>query len=158
MAKSTVMTGARAKLGVINGGAVKYIGIYNSFGWDVTYDVQGAWILGRLSAACTEYTSAELVNIRASAYRVIGHGPHADGQVPTLQDILNFDSLEFDVFDRLNPLVPIAKIIDVRPTGYSESFAARSLTEINLPYVGILVRDETATKNDEPSDSSFLPS
>ena len=122
-----VMSGARAKLGVSSAGSgAVYLGIYNSFNYNVVLGITPTYILGRLSAASLEYTSSEPVQCSGQGYRVLGGGPYqagkagssavnaganqggagtpynvGGGQVPTLKDMLTFDDLTFAVYDRL---------------------------------------------------------
>jgi hypothetical protein len=156
------MTGARAKLGIYNPatGKTKTIGIFNNVSYGLTYDTQPAYILGRYSAAEIDYTSQEVVNINASGYRVINHGPHTEAGVPKLQDLLTADYLTLAILDRQLEANggdgTIAKFHSVRPTGYSTTISSRNLEEITITFVGVLVDDEDTT-NTERVGSMDLP-
>ena len=156
MSAPKVMSGARAKIGFMTKTKTTYFGIYNNFSYSVRYDVAPAYILGRYSAASLDYTSAEIVQCTAVGYRVINHGPHTDGQLPKLADLLTHDSIVLLCLDRLNPSKAIATITDVRPAGYSTSIAARQLEDVSMQYVGILCDDED-TDNEELPNSMSLP-
>lgn len=157
-----VMSGARARLGIFNPatGRTKTVGIFNNVSYGLTYDTQPAYILGRFSAAEIDYTAQELVNITASGYRVVDHGPHVEAGIPKLQDLLTHDYLTLAIMDRQKEVNgqdgTIAKFHSVRPTGYSTTISARNLEEISCSFVGILVDDES-TQNTERPDSVDLP-
>lgn len=157
-----VMSGARARLGIFNPatGRTKTVGIFNNVSYNLTYDTQPAYILGRYSASEIDFTAMELVNITASGYRVIDHGPHVEAGVPKLQDLLTHDYLTLAIMDRQREVQggdgTIAKFHSVRPTGYSTTISARNLEEVSVTFVGILVDDES-TQNTERPDSVDLP-
>ena len=102
MATSPIVTGARALLGVFdpNTGKVRIVGIYNNVSYGLSYSAEEAHILGRYSPAAITYTAQNVVNISASGYRVLEHGPHIDGGLPRLQDLLDFEYLEMTIIDR----------------------------------------------------------
>jgi hypothetical protein len=153
-----IMSGARAKLGVVDPrtGQVRYIGIFNNVSFGLTFDAQPAYILGRYSPAEIDYTAQEPVNVTASGWRVFDHGPHAEAQVPRLQDLLNHEYLTLTLLDRQNPTRNLATIRNVRPTGYSTTISARNLEEVTVTFVGIYVDDES-TENTEHPTSLDLP-
>lgn len=135
------------------------VGIYSRAGYAVTYDQQGAWVLGRLTAASIDLTAVELVQINATGWRVVGHGAHVDGGVPKLQDLLLSDYLTFIFLDRATGTV-IAKVEQCRPSGYSTEFAIKQLTEMPQSFVGILATDESGSQGEDgvnPVDASDLP-
>lgn len=158
MAPPKIMTGARAKVGLLDPttGQIDFVGIYNNVSYAVTFDAQPAFILGRYSAADSEYTAAEPVNITASGYRVYGHGAHAAGKLPKLQDLLRSEYLVFVLVDRANPTKAMAQIRKVRPTGFSTTISARNLQEMSMTYMGLLCDDES-TDNEEAPESMDLP-
>jgi hypothetical protein len=153
MAAPKVMSGARAKFGILDPatGQAKYLGIFNNVSYGLTYDAQPAYILGRYSPAEIDYTAQEPVQITASGWRVIDHGPHADGKVPNLKDLLKHEYLTLTIVDRQNPSKNIAVFRDVRPTGYSTTISARNLEEITVTFVGIFVDDESTANAEDPS-------
>jgi len=151
------MSGARAKVGMVdpNTKQVLVVGIYDNFSYGLQYDATPAFILGRFTAASIDYTSVEPVNCTASGWRVVNHGAHIEGRVPNIKDLLNHEYIQIGIVDRQS-LVSVATIRDVRPLGYNSSFAARQLTQMSMPYIGIIVDDES-TDNHEPNDSTSLP-
>jgi hypothetical protein len=158
---SKVMTGARALLGVYNPntGSTTTLGIFNNVSFGLTYEVQPAFILGRYSAAELDYVAQDVVSIHCSGYRVVNHGPHVDGQLPKLQDLLNSDYIELAIVDRQLPpgSAPIAHFRSVRPTGYSTTISARNLEEISMSFQGLLVNDESATNNENVGSADLPP-
>ena len=153
MAAPKVMSGARAKFGILDPatGQAKYLGIFNNVSYGLTYDAQPAYILGRYSPAEIDYTAQEPVNITASGWRVIDHGAHAEAKVPNLADLLKHEYLTLTIVDRQNPNKNIAVFRNVRPTGYSTTISARNLEEITVTFVGIFVDDESTANAEDPT-------
>ena len=144
------MSGARAKLQIVDpnkGGSSQVVGIFANVSYALAYDAQPVYILGRYSAAEIDYTSQEPVQVTASGFRVINQGAHAQARVPALADLLRHEYITLEIIDRQTGAT-IAKIRNVRPTGYSTSISARQLEEITVNFMGILVDDES-TKNEE---------
>jgi hypothetical protein len=156
------MSGARARVGIYDPGTGKtpVIGLFSNVSYGLTYETQPAYILGRYSPAEIDYTAQNEVSIQCSGYRVIDHGPHREGGVPKLQDLLTHEYIELTVMDRQRELQGldgrIAKFRQVRPTGYNTSISARNLEELSVSFVGILVDDENTT-NTEAAGSTNLP-
>lgn len=158
MAAPKTVSGARCKVGIVDPstGVARYVGIFNSVSYGLTYDAQPVYILGRFSPAEIDYTAQEPVNITCSGWRVVDHGAHVEGGVPKLQDLLNHEYLTLTVVDRQNPTRNIATFRNVRPTGYSTTISARNLEEITVTFMGIFVDDES-TANAEHPTSIDLP-
>lgn len=157
MAAPKVMSGARAKLGIVDPatGLATYIGIFNSASYSLTYDAQPAYILGRYSPAEIDYTAQEPVQITCAGWRIIDSGPHAVAKVPALQDLLTHEYLSLVLTDRQTNK-NMATFHFVRPTGYSSTVTARQLEEVTVTFVGILVDDES-TQNSESASAVDLP-
>ncbi|CAB4127102.1 hypothetical protein UFOVP75_63 [uncultured Caudovirales phage] len=158
MATPKVLTGARAIVSIgINGSTPQTVGVFSSITYSAPLDAQGAWILGRFSAAEIDYTAAELVNITCSGWRVLNHGIHAESQMPTLAELLTKDYLTISVFDRATG-VEVAKFENCRAVGNNGGFTSKQLSEISITFVGILASDETG-KNvfTEDGTASDLP-
>lgn len=136
-------------------GKTRFIGIFQSVSWGVTYTTEPVYILGRFSAAEIDYTSQDVVSITASGWRVIDHGAHAEIGLPKLQDLLTSEYIELAISDRSLEAVGkdgrIAKFRQVRPVGFSQSISARQLVEITVNFVAILVDDESTTNSEHPS-------
>jgi hypothetical protein len=162
MAASKVMTGARAKLGIYDPvtGLTKIIGLYNNVSWGLSYEAQEAYILGKYAPAEITYTAQNPVNITCSGYRVIEHGPHVDGGLPRLQDLLTFQYMEMTIVDRETENAGgdgrTAKFHFVVPTGYTTTINARNQQEMSQTFVGILVDDESVDNTESPG-ATFLP-
>lgn len=157
MAPPKAFHGARAQVIVAdpNTGESKIIGIFNQFSYGLTYDTADVFLLGRLSADEIVYTAQEVVGVTASGYRVIDAGPHLSAAVPQLDQLFTHEYIQLAVYDRqTNKLV--AKISNVRPTGYSVSINARQLSDVSFQFKGLLVGDETFDNN-EPVGSTTLP-
>lgn len=152
-----VVSGARCKLGVVDPstGVTRFLGTFESISYGFQYDIQPAYILGRWTCASLDYTSVEPVQISTSGWRVVDHGPHQDGFLPRVQDLLTSEYMTLVVQDRQTKKL-IATIEGVRPGGYSTGVAARQLTQVNQQWTGLIVNDEMAV-NAEPASSTFLP-
>jgi len=151
MSAPVVVSGARAVVRIAN----KPIGIFSSFSYGLTYDVQSVFILGRYSAAELGYTAMEPVRCTASGWRVVGNGPHKAASVPNLANLMDSEYIQIDVLDRQSGQV-IAIIRDVRPETYSTTIAVKSLTEVTHTFVGLIVDDES-TRNAEGRNHTDLP-
>jgi hypothetical protein len=146
MATPKVMTGARAKVYIgKNGETPVLVGIFSNISYSESLDAQGAWILGRYAAAEIDYTAAELVNITATGWRVVGQGVHKGPAMPLLQQLISYGYLTLTIEDRATKKT-VAQIEYVRPTGQNGGFSARQLSEVSLNMVGILLSDEDGTQ------------
>ncbi len=152
-----VLSGPRVKLGCVDVGTgiAKYFGIFESCSWGQTYDCQSVFILGRYTAASLDYTAVEPVQVTCTGWRVVNHGPHSDGRLPFIQNLLQADYIQLVLTDRKTGAT-VANIVDVRPTGYSTGFAARQLSQLTMSFIGIRAETEEG-ENVESSDSTFLP-
>lgn len=157
MAPPKTVHGARCQVIIAdpNTGTAQIVGLFNSISYSLAYDVQDVYLLGRYSADETVYTAQETVNVSASGFRVVGAGPHTGAHVTALQNLLTHEYLQLAVYDRQSNQL-IAKISNVRPTGFSTSINARQLNEFSVAFKGILVGDEDVD-NAEPVGSSTLP-
>lgn len=148
-----VMTGARAKVSV-NG---KPVGIFNNISYGQTYTADPIFILGAYGPVETVYTAQDAINITASGWRVIDHGPHADASVPTLSELLRHEYIEITVFDRMDDEAkPIAKFHQCRPVSYNTTLANRQPSEVQVTFIGLKMDDETGV-NDELPTAAVLP-
>lgn len=146
MAVSKVFHGARAKLNI----GQNTVGIFTNVSYGVQYDVQPVSILGAMAPVELAYTGQEAIQITASGWRVIGHGPHdpQGAQVPKLQDLLTHEDITVSLFDRQDDSNPIMVVTGVRPTGYSTSVSARGLQEITVSMVGLKLTDESGDQGE----------
>lgn len=152
-----VMHGARAKVSIFDPstGLAKIVGIWNQFSYNVTYDVQPSFILGRFSAAELTTTGVEPVAITAQGWRVVDHGPFVEGRLTNLKDLLFQEYLLLTVHDRQTGKA-VATIRGCLPTGTSSTASAKQLQESTNTYLGLLMDDES-TQNNEAADATDLP-
>lgn len=157
MAQPKVMSGARAYLAFYdpNQNKAVAVGIFHNVSYGLTYDAQPIYILGRYSAAAIEYTAQEAVTITASGWRVIDHGPHVAGKMPTLTELLTHNGLEMVMADRLTGKA-VAKFHDVRPTSYATSLGSKSLEEVTITFIALRLDDESVD-NVETAGATDLP-
>src|SRR6185436_6968277 len=134
------MSGARAKVAIVDPttGQAKVVGIWNNFSYNVNHDVQPAFILGRFSAAELVTTGVEPVSITAGGWRVVDHGPYAEGRLTNVKDLLTQEYLVLSVIDRQTGKT-IAKIHGCLPTGFSSGLSSRQLQESTNTYMGLLM-------------------
>lgn len=153
MASETrVMTGARAILSV--GGAK--MGVFNNFSYGQQFDVEHAYILGKFNPDEIVYTAMGPVSCQASGWRVIDQGPHVQGKVPKLQDLLTHDYITLTVVDRQSGKT-IASITQVRPTGYTTQVTSRQAEEISVSFTGLLISDESGEQDDTQNAMRLPP-
>lgn len=152
-----IMHGARAKVFMVDPvlGQAVVVGIWNNFSYQVTYDVQPAFILGRFSAAELTTTGVEPVSITAQGWRVVNHGPFKTGRLTNIKDLLNQEYLLLQVYDRQTKQY-VASIRGCLPTGTSSTVSAKQLQESTNTYLGLLLDDED-TENNEAADAADLP-
>lgn len=157
MAAGKVLHGARCKVNIVDAaGNATPIGIFSQISWGSSYDVTPAFILGRFSAATTEYTGADIVSVSASGFRVLDHGPYEDGRMPALQDLLNADFIQIVIDDRQSKRI-VATIEQVRVASWDTSLNAKGgLQDISMRFIGLKVSDESV-KNDEAANAAVLP-
>lgn len=150
------LSGARGQLLITDPttGVAKVVGTFSSVNWGLNYQVQDIHVLGRYSAAETLYTSADVVNISATGFRVVGAGAHQSATVPYLQNLMTHEYGELAIFDRQSNQL-IAKMHSVRPTSYSTGLTARGVSEITVNFVGLLVDDESGTNSESVGASTL---
>lgn len=136
------------------------VGIFTNVSYNAALGAQPIYLLGRFTPAEIEYTHAEPVSLQLQGWRVWNHGPHADGNVPNVKDLLTSEYATLEIHDRLNckeGVPPIAKVEQLRVTGHSVSISSRQLTEMTITAVGIMVTDESNSGDQEPQYSMDLP-
>ena len=146
-----ILTGARAQL-IING---KIVGLFTSCSYNVTYDANPAFILGRYSAAEITYTAQDVISVDATGFRVIDAGPHAVASVPKLQELLNHEDISLSLIDRKTGK-NFMTVVGVRPMGYSSSVTARGVVEVSARFMGLRAEDEAGTQNESGGASTLL--
>jgi hypothetical protein len=157
MAVSKVMHGARAILWI----GTTPIGIFNNVSFGVQYDISPVFLLGRTAAAELVYTGMEVVQVQASGFRVMEHGPFATvdqatgaALVPKLQDILNYEDLVVSLHDRLETdpdKSVIMTLTNVKPQGFTSSVGARGLQDVTVTFQGLHLSDESGPNNEDPT-------
>jgi hypothetical protein len=157
MATSKVMHGARAVLWIGN----TAVGIFNNVSFGVQYDISPVFLLGRTGAAELVYTGMEVVQVQASGFRVMEHGPFAvadtatgSSLIPKLQDILNYEDLVVSLHDRLETdpaKATIMTLTNVKPQGFNSSVGARGLQDLSVTFQGLHLNDESGSNNEAPS-------
>ncbi len=160
MSPPKVVTGARAKVFVGPPNRTTLIGILNNISYNVVYDTQDAYVLGRLSPAEIGYTAVEPVSGSMGFWRVVNHSAYAELGLPNVKDLLTADYTSIAIEDRVTGAA-LAKIQGVRLLGFSGGNTARQMAEGSVPFKGMMLNDEVSIdKNAEPTvggGSSDLP-
>lgn len=144
-----IVHGARALVHI----GPKLVGTISAISYQLGFDAQDAYVLGRLSPAEITYTGQEPVSGSLSGWHVLGAGPHVQG-LPALQDLLTAPYTTITVIDRVTGKV-MAKIKDVRLLGASGGHSTRQLSEKGIPFKGITMSDDDVD-NVEPAGSADL--
>lgn len=131
------------------------VGIWNQFSYQVAYDVQAVFILGRFSAAELVTTGVEPVVMTAQGFRVVDHGPFTEGKLTDLADLLNQEYIQLSVYDRQSKK-NVATIKYCLPTGTSSTVSAKALQDSSNSYIGLLLGDEHGDSA-EATDAAHLP-
>ena len=151
-----VLSGARVVVKMtVPGGSPVTLGIFSRCSWQVATPADPAFILGRFSAASLDYTAYEVVSLSATGWRVINQTAEQVAGMPKLQDLLSAGYLSFDLIDRATD-TQILHIENVRAVGYSGDFAAKSLAEMPVNYIGIVASNEAGAQS-ESAGASDLP-
>lgn len=160
-----VLSGHRVKIAVysVATGKSQVLGIFNSVSVSAANGAQAVFILGRSSAAAIQFTHAEPINVRCTAWRAINHGPFAtDGGVgmTLLQDMLKNEYTRLTMLDRQlendGKDAVIGEVTDMLWTGFDSTKNIKSLVEYTVTGMGILYRDESG-KNVEGPGATNLP-
>lgn len=158
MPATSVMSGARARCAFVNGSQLNFIGIYSDCSYGVSYDVEPVYILGRYSAAASEYTSASIIQLSCSGWRAINSGFYSatGGNMPKLQELISAGYMTFVIHDRQTDK-EIARIEKVRPASGSVGFSMRQLSSGTYTYVGIMASDESGPVGESPNAMDLPP-
>lgn len=154
MAKSNILTGARAKI-MINGNVV---GLFSQCSWSIRQDKQPAFILGRHNPAEITPTTQEPVQLTLNGYRVVDAGPYKVANATLLKDLLNEEDFTVSVIDRQTGKT-IFQAVGCRVQGWSSGVAARGISDIRLDIIGIRGEDEFGVAlngDDEGNGASSL--
>jgi len=158
---SQTITGSRALIKVKG----KVIGIFDSCSWGASISLDEIAILGRFSTGEIVATGYPPVNVSCSGFRVYGNGPSQmvpdqeigrGGNFPLLQTLLDLSNFTLEIYDRQNPDLAIAVIEGCVPQSWSGGVQSRSVSKINISYMGVLVYDESGAQT-EPAGSATLP-
>jgi hypothetical protein len=154
MAKSSILTGARAKV-LING---HLVGLFSQCTWSIRQGKDPAFILGRYSPAEIVPTTQEPVSISLSGYRVVDSGPYKVANATLLKNLLNEDDFSITVLDRQTNKT-IFTAVGCRVQGWSSGVAARGVSDIRVDVIGIRGEDEfglASGGDDESSNASNI--
>lgn len=141
---SQVFHGARAKVFIQN----KLVGTFSTITWGVSYNAQDVSILGAFATQEIMITGMNSIEMTASGYRVIDHGPFSDEiRMGKLQDLLTLDDIVVTIYDRLTEQA-MATVVGVKVTGFQNTVAAKSMTEITLNMRGTVLSDEEGSQGE----------
>lgn len=154
-----VMTGARAVVYLDDpaNNTSRAVGIFSDCSWGLTYGVDSIFVLGAYGPVESIYTSMDATTVTCSGYRVIDHGPHIEGGVPKLADLLHHEYISMTVLDRQTNKT-MAKFKQCRPTGYNTALAHRQPESCTVTYIALRVEDESTEMAETPgTNASTLP-
>jgi hypothetical protein len=141
-------TGQRAIIRINN----ELMAIAESYSYTVNTPVEPIHILGRSSAADMPHLSYEAVPISLSGIRIIGEGPHKQGKVSKLQELLTSEEINIQVGDRQNPAGgPVANFIGAKSTGYSTGISAKGSGRVNINYLARFCEIEDGSQSEAPN-------
>jgi hypothetical protein len=154
MAKSTVLTGARAK--VMIGETV--VGLFSQCTWSIRQGKEPAFILGRFSPAEIIPTTQEPVSMSLSGYRVVDAGPYAVANATLLKNLLDEEDFVITVIDRQTNKT-LFRAVGCRVQGWSSGVAARGVSDVRIDVIGMKGEDEFGVASggdDEAKNASNL--
>jgi hypothetical protein len=138
-------TGARAVVRIDN----EIVAIAESYSYTVNTPMEPIHILGRFSSSELVPLSYEAVPISLSGVRIIGEGPHKQGKVLKLQDLLNAEDISITISDRQNPDGPvIANFVGCKSTGYSTGVSAKGSARVNINYLARYMQIEDGDQSE----------
>ena len=157
MAAPKILSGGRAIVKSTNGTTAPFLlGIFNSISYQVRYETTPIYVLGNYSPVDIVYNATEVVTISATAWRALDKGPYSvQGQMPLIQQLIDYGYLTLTIYDRTDENEPIAEIQKVLPTGYSTSISERQVGNMSIDFVGILVDDPSENKKNTMPTSPF---
>jgi hypothetical protein len=149
-----VMTGARAVVFMDDPATntSRAVGIFTDCSWGVSYGVETIFVLGSYGPVESIYTSMDATTLTCSGYRVIDHGPHIEGAVPKLADLLHHEYVSMTCLDRQTNKT-LAKFRSARPAGYNTALAHRQPESCTVTYIALRCDDESV-QNDETPDTN----
>lgn len=157
MAKSQILTGARAVLQFINpAGQAKTVGVFTTANWSVRQEKAPAFILGRFNPAELTPVSQEAVAISLSGFRVVDASPYEIANATALKGLLDEEDFVLQVVDRRTKKV-IFRASGCRVSSWSSGVQARSISDVRLEVVAIIAEDEFNSQDEDSSGSIPAP-
>jgi hypothetical protein len=148
---------------ILHGGRVlvqvdgQTVGIFHNMTWNRALDTQDAFILGKMSVAEIGYTAQEPISGSLTGWKIVGHGAHStDINLTRLQDMLTADYTTLTLVDRVTGK-RVGVIRGVRLTGESGGYSTRQMSEISIPFKGMLMDDEDMPQDGEGPSAADLP-
>jgi len=138
-------TGARAVIRINN----EIVAIAENYSFTVNTPMEPIHLLGRYSSAEIVPLSYEAIPLSLSGVRVINAGPHTQGKVLKLQELLNAEDAVITVGDRQGQTdggAPMATFIGGKSTGYSSGVSAKGSQRVNINYLARMVEDESGNQ------------
>jgi hypothetical protein len=153
MAGPNSFHGARAVVKINDqDGKPQTVGVFNSVSYSIGITVIPIEVLGSLLPVELCQTGQDAVQLTCSGFRAIGAGPYANGKAPTVSDLLRYDGVTLQIFDRQNANT-VAEITETmfvvenaKCTGWRTTVNAKAVADLELSYMGIVGYDETGTK------------
>ncbi len=156
VAKSKILTGARAKVAIIDpAGTPIFVGLFSQCSWSMKQGKDPAFVLGRFSPAEITPTSQEPVQMTLTGYRVIDSGPYKVANATMLKNLMSEQDFVIAIYDRQTKKY-IFTAYGCRVQGWSSGVAAKGISDIRIEVIGMKGEDEfgTASGGDDESDSA----
>jgi len=124
------------------GDGLVLIGLFTTVSYNFSYMEQDIDILGRFGPVQIEYVGATTVSGSASGWRVVDNGPMATGLFPTMDQLLNYTDLVFQIVDRQDPTKIFCNITNVKPLNYSSGTANKTASTFSLDFKGLILEED----------------
>lgn len=148
MAKSQILTGARAILQFLNPqGQARTVGVFSGCNWTVRQEKAPAFILGRFNPAELTPVSQEAISVGLTGFRVVDASPYEIANATSLKGLLNEEDFRLQIVDRRTGKV-IFKVEGCRVVSWSSGVQARGVSDVRLEIMGLIAEDEF-NSNDE---------
>jgi hypothetical protein len=154
MAIPKTLVGARCKIYAqyTSAGPATLIGVFDNISYSANISTEVIHTLGRYGTQEIVVTAAEAISVDCSGFRVVGNGgfmstdaqgneTSLNGGVPTLQELLNLDTITLTMVDRQTG-DNIFSVIGCIATRYSGTLNAKATGKISISYLGTAISED----------------
>ena len=142
MAKSPILHGAIAKVGIVEDGRIRVVGIYTSCTWSVSYDTHVAHTLGKHEPQAITYTGREAIRMSLTGFRVVNGSPFQVGTVPALKSLMQYPGIRIQILQRggtdgNSADATLMEVGELFATDFSTGVNSRSVSDVSVSMIGI---------------------